>query len=169
MDQSDSLAIKIGSGAVVGSNSIMRISSSGVSIGNNPINCSVGALLCVQGGAAVERLYARGGSCTAAFHSVSGTSGTCSVIYGSDLAFHISFTPGGTPNVGDYIQVTFNTSLASGKKPIVTLQENTGVFVSNGLGGYTPEANKSNTGFRIYFNDALPAGVYEMDVHVISN
>lgn len=172
-DQSDSSAIKLGLGTAVGTNSKVRISNSGVSIGVNPVSCSAGAELCVQGDLATEHLMARGGSVTVSMSNSgsTGTSPTATYSYGGDLAFHFTFDPGDTPGVNDIITITFAQPFPTGKKPIV-MWEQTGAFGSltklkNNM--FVVESTKANTGFQFQFDSVIATGTYGIDVHVISN
>lgn len=165
-DQSDSSSVKIGVNSTsVGTNSRIRVSTGGVSIGLNPTAPTLGAELDVQGDVKLSKIIVSSPKPTASYVNVSGTSGTATVNYGGDMAFNLSFQSGSVPNLNDYILITFAFELPATTLPIV------GILAADGTASnYTyrvDNATKSTTSFRIYRVGGTTTSSCNIDVHVI--
>ena len=163
-DQSDSSALKIGTGASAGSNTFFRLYPSLRAVMGGTEPPAEGVELTVSGDVGANHFIATGSEPTYTLTTASGTA-TCS-ISGADGAFHITYTASATPTVGDKIRVTLNTPLPATWVPMVTFSDATDNSFSSVF--KVPSGGKTNTYFEFVLRTLPTAGgVYEADVHMI--
>ncbi len=166
-DRTDSLAVIMGLGSAVGTNARMRGSAAGIALGINPAPPTNGAEVRLQGDVIIDRVIANSPKPSCLYVAANGSSGTCTVTYGGDLAFHFEAQSGNTPSLADYLTITFANPLPLNHKPVASITP----ALLGGVGSvyqlYVDEQNKFNTGFRIK-RDGTSSSAFGGDVHVIS-
>jgi|GEM_PF-6764181 len=166
-DRTDSLAVIMGLGSAVGTNARMRASAAGIALGINPAAPTNGAEVRLQGDIIIDRVIANSPKPSCLYVAANGSSGTCTVTYGGDLAFHFEAQSGDTPALADYLAITFANPLPLDHKPVALITP----ALLGGVGSvyqlYVDESNKFNTGFRIK-RDGTSLSAFGGDVHVIS-
>lgn len=111
-------------------------------------------------------IFATGNKPTASYVQATGTAGTATVNYGSDLAFSLTFQSGSVPGLTDYVLITFSNPFPAGMKPIVTITPGTGAAANFGYA--VEESSKSSSSFRIYRTGGTTTGACDINVHVIA-
>lgn len=167
LDRSDSSALVIGlSTASVGTNQRFKLyplSGRIILGGGSP---KPGAEVTVNSDLAAEHYLAHSSAApTVSATNAGGTAPTVTA-FGSDAAFNLVYISGTVPDASDEIEITFNTPLPAGYKPVISKSDaGNKLFDDITWIDYT---SKSETGFKLKFHTAPAASTtFRMDIVLV--